>query len=139
MSSTTPSAANLLELLAAQARSFVDGARSSRSPPLELRAKLVELQRELQPMLERVPKDDVLLELLERRVLTFVDAEVRAYLAWQKPSLRIFQNALRSTAKHAQTKVGISTVRCTACGAARENEAVHRCQYCGTPLLGATT
>ena len=138
MVASTPSAVKLLELLEARARSLVDGARSSRAPPLELRAKLVEVERELQLESARVPRDDSALELLERRILTFVDGEIRAYLAWLKPTAHIFQNALITTARYAHSRAGISTLRCRACGAARENQAVHSCQYCGTPLLGVT-
>lgn len=107
-------------------------ARSSRLEPSLVRAKLNALKALFD---ERAGGEAA----VERRLATLVEQALREYVVWLRPpapTRRYFLNALRTTARPVAFGAGVVTVRCAACGAPREHEAVTTCQYCGALLEG---
>jgi hypothetical protein len=105
--------------------------------PNEVRRALDQVRASTDGELAAVDRDDPERDELARELARFVDRGVREHIAAIRPpapTSSIFANAARTTARYQPTAAGVETLTCAVCGAARADEAVEVCQFCGTPL-----
>ncbi len=131
--------------------SFEERVRYLGTPPLQQGALPIEVRR----VLERV-RDLALDELaavrdldaddggdeLEVVLRCFVESRMREYIQTIRPPQGaggIFRNALATTPRYAVAEAGMSTLRCSMCGAARLDAKVEHCQFCGASLFPMET
>jgi hypothetical protein len=121
--------------------------------PAEVRKALEKLRADLSVEVERFraaldqnpgaadATQDEQLEELDRRLASFVDAEVKRYIAAVRPApaaAGIFANALATTPSYAADRqgAGVETKMCGTCGAARPaGTDLRTCDFCGGSLF----
>ena len=124
--------------LDARASYLASGMPMSRGAlPIEVRRVLERVQADARRELSALANggaDDSACDELGATLRDLADREMRAYIQAIRPPAQtssIFKNALASTPRYAATAAGVSTTKCSACGAARADLAVEVCQFCG--------